>query len=140
MASTHSNPQPTSASPEPSLTKDYDDDVYSSSSHESDALRKPLSSFDDEDLDLEDGFAERTHKVKSWWNWKDRMTVRERRKASLEGEGYKDLNEDTTRLLADVYAARLIRRKRNWYNYCIFGGISGLTISLVPFPPRLNNC
>ncbi|CZR67660.1 uncharacterized protein PAC_17559 [Phialocephala subalpina] len=127
MASTYSNPPQTSGSPERSLTKNYDDDVYSSSSHESHAsLRKPLSSFDDEDLDLEDGF-ERPHKAKSWWSWKDIMTVRGRRKASLGVEGYRDLNSHATRLLEDVYAARR-RRKRNWYNYCIFSGISGLTI------------
>jgi hypothetical protein len=122
MASTFSNPPQTSGSPERSQTKDYDDDVYSSSSHESHAsLRKPLSSFDDEDLDLEDGF-ERPHKAKSWWSWKDIMTVRARRKASLGVEGYRDLNSHATRLLEDVYAARR-RRKRNWYNYCIFSGI-----------------
>lgn len=138
MASTYSKAPHLSGSSEPSaiaLTQDYDDDIYSSSSHGSHAsLRKPLSSFDDEDLDLEDGFAERPHKVKSWWNWKHIMTLRERGKASLKLGGYKDLNRNATRLLADVYAARRTRRQRNWYNYCVFGGISGLTILLVSFP------
>lgn len=99
-------------------------------------MRKPLSSFciDDEE-DLEDGIVERSAKVSSsWWWLKDIMTVRARRKASLE-VGYKDL-DDAARLLADVQAVRQTRRKRNWYNYCIFGGISGLSILFV-FSPRV---
>lgn len=56
------------------------------------------------------------------------MTVRSRRKISLgeDGEDVKDalLERDTT---VD-YAARKIRRQRNCWNYCVFGGISGLTI------------
>lgn len=31
-------------------------------------------------------------------------------------------------LLADAFAKRRAQRSRTWYNYCIFGGISGFTI------------
>jgi hypothetical protein len=138
MAPTHNNPHRIFESPEgerSALNRDYDDDTFSSSSQESNAsLRKPLSSFcTDDDEDLEDGIVTRPAKVRSsWWSFKNIMTVRERRKASLEAEGYKGL-DDAPRLLADVHAVRQTRRKRNWYNYCIFGGISGLSILLVFF-------
>lgn len=141
MASTHHNPRRISESPEgerSALTRDYDDDAFSSS-HESNAsVRKPLSSFcTDDEEDLEDGFVKKSAKVRGfWWRLKNTMTVRERRKASLGAEGYKDLNDDVSRLLADVYAAKQTRRTRNWYNYCIFGGISGLSILLVFCIPR----
>ena len=53
------------------------------------------------------------------------MVVRARRKISID-----DLKNGLDQaLLQDSFsAARRARRKRSWYNYCIFGGISGLTI------------
>ncbi|KAH7305728.1 hypothetical protein BKA65DRAFT_415569 [Rhexocercosporidium sp. MPI-PUGE-AT-0058] len=50
------------------------------------------------------------------------MTVRERRKGSVDSSVYRDEGK----VLLD---SRYIRRKqRSWSNYCIFGGISGLSI------------
>ena len=53
------------------------------------------------------------------------MVARARRKISLD-----DLKNglDQALLQDSLSTARRNRRKRTWYNYCIFGGISGLTI------------
>ncbi|KAG4432312.1 hypothetical protein IFR05_012219 [Cadophora sp. M221] len=110
----------------------------SSSSSSSSPPRKPLTSFDTNDdldeefLDLEDGYipaakGDRYWTGKGWWGAKDIMTVRSRRKASVDSSIYRD--EGKT--LLDTRYTR--RRRRSWFNYCIFGGISGLSILFVPF-------
>jgi hypothetical protein len=123
-----------SESPEHSqaLTDDYDDAISESSPH----VRKPLNSFDISDTfpeeDLEDGFARRRRKrAKNWWNI---MGVR-LRKQSLEEEEEAYRAELSEALLAGTYRNTRTRRKREWYNYCIFGGISGLSILSVLFRP-----
>jgi hypothetical protein len=111
------------------LTND-DDVVFSQSSNS--YLRKPSESFDTEE-DIEDGFVERRQRRKRGWTriW-DSMTVRERRKGSLDKEG----------LFGSGKRGR--RRNGGWYNCCVFGGISGLCILyvhssfLLPHPPFLS--
>jgi hypothetical protein len=100
-------------------------DADNDSSAES--VGKPLSTFDtQDDSDLEDGpsrsFSSRRSRSSSWWHT---MVLRARRKISLD-----DLKNGLDQaLLQDSFSAsRRARRKRTWYNYCIFGGISGLTI------------
>jgi hypothetical protein len=96
---------------------DYDEAMsdYSSSAE---SLRKPLQPFD---TPLEDALPMRPAR-RSWWAL---MTVRARRKRGAD-ESKEGADEG---LLADIYTRRRIsRRTRTWYNYCLFGGISGLTI------------
>ncbi|KAH6723666.1 hypothetical protein BKA61DRAFT_502163 [Leptodontidium sp. MPI-SDFR-AT-0119] len=108
-------------------------DAASLSSSSSSSPRKPLTSFetnddlDEEFLDLEDGYipstkGDRYWTGKAWWGAKDIMTVRSRRKGSVDSSVYRD--EGKT--LLDARYTR--RRRRSWFNYCIFGGISGLSI------------
>jgi hypothetical protein len=111
------------------LTNDYDDAISESSPH----VRKPLNSFDISDTfqeeDLEDGFARRRRRKRAKKNWWNIMGVRLRKQSPEEEQLYKDeLNEA---LLAGTYRNPQTRRKRGWYNYCIFGGISGLSILFV---------
>jgi len=96
-----------------------DDDAISYISASTDTLRKPLQPFDDSHL--EDAMSRRPRR-KSWW---DTMAVRARRRIDLgEYSG-----EATEGLLGDSQASSVRpKRKRTWYNYCIFGGISGLCI------------
>jgi hypothetical protein len=103
--------------------------------------RVPTHSFDTSDCTLNAGEREdataaryaRQHRGNWWSATKDIMTIRSRRKISLESDAsdYKDdfLSEGEG-LVSDNYTMRRTRtrRKRNCWNYCIFGGISGLTI------------
>jgi hypothetical protein len=113
----------------------YADDAMSDDSEEAGSLRKPLNSFDTQEEDddfLEDGLDIRSRRSSqsrgsrrrrtSWWQT---MVMRARRKISMD-----DLKNGLDEaLLQDSFAtSRRSRRKRTWYNYCIFGGISGLTI------------
>lgn len=97
------------------------------------STRKPLNTFDtleEDDGFLEDGLSiprrrrrssRGSRRRTSWWR---NMVVRARRKISMD-----DLKNGLDEaLLQDSFASRRTRRKRTWYNYCIFGGISGLTI------------
>jgi hypothetical protein len=120
----HSSESPEGAT----LTRDYDDnaDVYFSSSHESQAsMRRPLSNFrteEENDKDIEDTFVKTPARGRrSWRKWWD--TVRR--------EGYTSLDGGEAQLL-DGYDATQMRKKRNWYNCCIFSSISGLCLLLVP--------
>jgi hypothetical protein len=116
------------------LTNDYDDAISESSP----PVRKPLNSFDISDTfhddDLEDGFARRRRKraKKNWWNI---MGVRLRKQSLEEEEEEAYKAELSEALLAGTYRNTRTRRKRGWYNYCIFGGISGLSILFVLFAP-----
>jgi hypothetical protein len=58
------------------------------------------------------------------------MVVRARRRIDVD-----DLKDglDQALLQGEMGSSRRQRRKRTWYNYCIFGGISGLTILCVSF-------
>jgi thioesterase domain-containing protein len=112
----------------------YADDAMSDYSESTGSVRKPLNTFDIQEEDdefLEDGFdircrrssqSRRSRRRTSWWQ---NMIVRARRKISMD-----DLKNGLDEaLLQDSFAmTRRSRRKRTWYNYCIFGGISGLTI------------
>lgn len=108
---------------------DYADDGCSSVAE---SVRKPLTTFDiqEEASDLEDGLdylsrrASRSTRSRGR-NWWQKMVARARRKISLD-----DLKNglDQALLQDSLSTARRNRRKRTWYNYCIFGGISGLTI------------
>ncbi|TVY19431.1 Altered inheritance of mitochondria protein 6-like protein [Lachnellula arida] len=107
---------------------EYDDDASFTSTSTSDSLRKPLNSFDADDDD--DGFARRSAKNNIWWRI---MPVRARRKLQAQVRGEKeekDLEGDAE--LVKLYSTKRVKRKRNeqrtWFNYCIFGSISGLTI------------
>lgn len=126
------------------LTKDYDyDDANSEhSSPEVETLRKPLDSFDTEDgtwypEDLEDGLATRSSKGKGWSRWW-KMSVREpRRKQSPvkpdDRDEFKEgFSNDHQGIFASICRRSTKRRRVSWYNYCIFGGISGLSVMLVP--------
>jgi hypothetical protein len=85
------------------------------------------------DDDLEDGFARRKRRKRAKKNWWNIMGVRLRKQSLEEEEAYKaELSEA---LLAGTYRNTRTRRKRRWYNYCIFGGISGLSILFVLFAP-----
>lgn len=89
---------------------------------------KPLNTFDtqEDDSDLEDGLESASrHRPRSRRNWWQNMVVRARRKISME-----DLKNglDQALLQGEMGMSRSKRRKRTWYNYCIFGGIGGLTI------------
>jgi hypothetical protein len=113
------------------LTNDYDDAISESSS----PVRKPLNSFDISDTfhddDLEDGFARRKRRKRAKKNWWNIMGMRLRKQSLDEEEAYKaELSEA---LLAGTYRNTRTRRKRGLYNYCIFGGISGLSILFVLF-------
>ncbi len=135
-----------SQSPNP-LTATPHDKYDDASSTFSSPTRKPLNFFDDDrdDLqayDLEDGFTHANGKTRegywisskgsSWWGIKDIITVRTKKKGSLESVsvGYKDESGDLPFLPSvGTYPGR--KRRRGWSNYCIFGGISGLTILFV---------
>ncbi|TAQ84351.1 hypothetical protein B7494_g7329 [Chlorociboria aeruginascens] len=64
----------------------------------------------------------------TWKAWLASMTVRPRR--TMNGHTNMDVLDDESArgLLADVYVKRTLSKKRTWWNYCIFGGISGLSI------------
>jgi hypothetical protein len=101
------------------------DDADDECSSVTESVRKPLNAFDTEveDYDLEDGFDNRGRRTRrSWWQT---ILMRARRKISLD-----DLKNglDQALLQDSLSLNRRQRRKRTWYNYCIFGGISGLTI------------
>ena len=67
------------------------------------------------------------------------MAMRPKRRASSRIDrharlgAYKDgfVDGEGEDLLPDITAARKLRKKRNCWNYCVFGGISGLTILFV---------
>jgi hypothetical protein len=105
-------------------TNGYDDNISDEDSAEG-SLRKPLEEFDIDSTLIEDGLSSRPSRSrrKRWW---ERMVIRARRKHSLDG-----LREVTEGLLAGSNPRRRIEGKRTWYNYCIFGGISGLTVLYV---------
>ena len=105
-------------------TNGYDDSICDDDSAEG-SPRKPLEEFDTDSTLIEDGLSSRPSRSrrKRWW---ERMVIRARRKHSLDG-----LREVTEGLLAGSNSRRRVERKRTWYNYCIFGGISGLTVLYV---------
>lgn len=100
------------------LTNDYDD---SASLGSGSYAGRPSTSFDreEQDLDLEDGLVGKRTWSNSFW---DKMTIRSRSvfKGSLD-KGRSD------GLIRETFS-RPTRRKTSWYNCCIFGGISGLSI------------
>jgi len=107
------------------------------------SLERSSDGLDDEELDLEDGFAgqvasERDRDMRTGWcGIKDIMTVRSRRRGSPDSrvEAYKDHVGLNGSLLTRIWSKG--RRRRTWYNYCLFGGISGLTILLVLHLPAM---
>lgn len=110
---------PTSESPESHLlphNNDYDDEDTSSTTS---SLHKPFHEFQ------HDEYAGRKS---SWWTLGMPLRARRtgRRVEVKEDEGEVD----------SLYSRRKAKR-RSWFNYCIFGGISGLSIlfvfSLLPF-------
>ncbi|TVY43999.1 Altered inheritance of mitochondria protein-like protein [Lachnellula subtilissima] len=106
-------------------TTEYDHDDTSSAST-SDSLCKPLNSFDTDDGD---GFARRSAKDNVWWRI---MPVRARRKLVRQARETEESDVEGDAELKKLYSTKRVKRKRNrqrtWLNYCIFGGISGLTI------------
>jgi hypothetical protein len=100
------------------------DDAISDYSSSGESLRKPLQPFD---TALENGGPLRPRR-RNWWN----MVVRARRRNEAD-ESKEGVTEG---LLADIYTKRRSsRRVRNWYNYCVFGGISGLSV-MYGLPPN----
>ena len=95
--------------------------------------RKPLATFDTSDSilqDVENGFVKKERRRSRRKNWWDSMAMRARRKLSTDSN--MNLRDDADGpLLGDLATRKKVRRKRTWYNYCIFGGISGLTILCV---------
>jgi hypothetical protein len=92
-------------------TKDYDDVISSESTY----IGNPSESFDIEE-DFEDGLVTTgTKRKRGWIRFWDSMTVRERKKGTLDKERW-------------LGQRRRGRRKDGWYNCFIFGGISGLCI------------
>lgn len=79
-------------------TSSFDDASSTTSS-----LHKPAAYFDEESE--HDGFVERIPQRRSWWR-----RIRRRNAAMKEG----------------LYGRR--GKRRSLFNYCVFGGISGLTI------------
>jgi hypothetical protein len=115
---THYNP----GSP---VAPQYDDDATSDYSGFAGQNRKPIHSFDST---LEDGLHAPKPK-RSWWD----MTIRARRRnddgEGKEGEALLSVDGKDVGSLADIHARRrAVKRKRRWYNYCICGGVSGLTL------------
>jgi len=103
----------------PELTQDteFSDDAMSDFS---DTLQKPLDYFDE--ARLEDA-RPRRYQRRNWWSL---MVMLVRRKNNKMMESKENLTEG---LLAGVQSPRrMAYKKRNWYNYCIFGGIGGSTI------------
>lgn len=104
------------------------DDAMSEYSSSGESVQKPLQPFD---TLLENGLPLRPRR-RTWWE----MVVRSRRRCEMEG-----LKEDATEgllALPDVYTKRrTARRLRGLYNYCIFGGISGLSIMYEILPKFL---
>ena len=151
-------PLPPSFIPPPQQDK-YQDGASTSPSSSASSPRKPLApsntdtefdyELDHEVLDLEDGYlpginsdtkADQDWSCEEngngWWGVKDimTMTVRARRKGSLDssrnGSVYRD--EGKALLLDGRYTGtRWMKRRRGWVNYCVFGGISGLSILFV---------
>lgn len=112
-----------------------------SSSH----ATKPLMSFDTEDresedegLDMEDGLVRRRRRKRKrkekgyWWDFMGIWQVN----AGDEEEDISHLNRELRRGLLGLAdprpgRPRKARRKRYWYSYCYFAGISALTILFV---------
>ncbi len=111
------------------LSKDSNNDVFASASHESSSsIRKPLNSFvTDDEEDLEHGVVERPQLKRSWWSRKD--IWRKRGRPSLDTETYTELRDIGT---------KKTRRKRTWYNCYVIGGIGGLAVLLVPCAQHLS--
>ncbi len=95
--------------------------------------------------ELEDGRSS-LNRNRNWWTRiRGIMMVRSKRNMARstdgneEGGAYKDgfANDEAHGLLSDIDATRRVRRKRNYWNCCVFGGISGLTILFVHIPCRL---
>jgi hypothetical protein len=105
---------------------DYDDAMsdYSSSGE---SQRKPIHTFETSAA-LEDALPRRKSKRRSWWS---SMVIRARRKNEMDDnkDGQSEGLLAPEGLLAESYLRRItISRRRTWYNYCIFGGISGLSV------------
>ena len=84
--------------------------------------------FDTDYSDLEDGSDRRSdsrHRRSPRTSWWHRMVVRVWKNISID-----DLRRGFDQaLLQDSFStARRARRRKTWYNCCVFGGISGLTI------------
>lgn len=114
-------------SPIAAISATDDDDAMSdcSCSEESGSVRKPLHTFEisspispaiEDDSSSCPGKASR----KRWW---DPMVLRSRR-----APGVDELVEESDGLLTGVYTRKRANPRRSCYNYCIFGGISGLTV------------
>lgn len=106
------------------VAADYDDDdALSDYSSSGESLRKPSNTFDVSAEDVSPRYLKR----RSWWS---SMVVRARRKNDMEEskEGSAEGLLASEGLLPELYARRISRRRRSFYNYCIFGGISGLSV------------
>jgi len=131
-----------------SLTKDYDGFEDEGDNR---LRRVPTHSFDTSEStfaqsELEDGRSSLRWKRNWWTRTKDIVTVKSKRIMSRSTDGieggetaYKDglANDEAHGLLPDIDTTRRLRRKRNYWNYCVLGGISGLTILFVHIPCRL---
>lgn len=105
--------------------------------------RVPTHSFDTTDrpsldVDIEHGRGRRVKRQRrnSWWSAiKNIVMIRSRGKTSLESDRgmYKDVSEGE-RLIKDASPTTATKAKRTWWNYFVFGGISGMTILFVARP------
>ncbi|KAG0648841.1 Altered inheritance [Hyphodiscus hymeniophilus] len=115
--------------PPPQPPPYVDDDTNSLADSES-SVSKSTNTFDAQEHleDLEDGFynrrSESSRRPSRGALW-ETMVVRARRNLTVD-----DLKNGSGQALLQhsFSATRRARRKRSCYNYCIFGGISGLTI------------
>lgn len=124
-----------------SNVREYDD-AFSSTADEFESegedsklrpFNTPVGFCNQKVVDVEDGFVTRKRRRTSFSYWLalKNMVLRARRTGAITGkiEVYKDGFGVTEGLLASPKAyVRRARRKRSWYNYCIFCGISGLSI------------
>ncbi|KAG9235224.1 PLC-like phosphodiesterase [Amylocarpus encephaloides] len=117
------------------LTKDYHDAIsdFSSASTSTESLVKPRASYDSidnyPDRHFEDVFLARSRVLRRNRSWREffSMGVKARRRQAGDIGDNAAKDESNLGLLATGYVRRA-HRKRSCWNYCIFGGISGLSI------------
>ncbi|KAL2075073.1 hypothetical protein VTL71DRAFT_15 [Oculimacula yallundae] len=116
----------------PTIQNVYSDNISSASSATLSPPKPATSLETDDDLDkelfdLEDGYCisgkrERDWTGKGWWGVKDIMTVRARRKGSVDSSEFRD--EGKTLLDGKTRGKRRTR-----FSYCIFGSIGVMAIT-----------
>jgi hypothetical protein len=104
--------------------------VSSLSSHPSCHHSHENADESDLDSDVENDFVQAINSANRhtpWWKSLLSMAVRRRRSPGQLHEEYKH-NTDHPLLASGLAAGRSKRRGTSWYNWCIFGGISGAGI------------